>query len=87
MTWVAVALAIVAAGLAGALVWVTVALSRTIRSLRSVVDDLGGRALEVADVVPAARQNLKRPGELNVLARGAPAGHRAEQGDGLLLRP
>jgi len=40
VTWVAAALALVAAGLAVALVVVVVALSRTIRSIRMVVDDL-----------------------------------------------
>ena len=45
MTWAAAALTLVAAGLGAVLVWVTVALSRTIRSLRSVVDDLHQEAV------------------------------------------
>ena len=40
MTWAAAALTVVAAGLAVALVVVTVALRRTIRSLRAVIDDV-----------------------------------------------
>ena len=44
MTWVAAALALVAAGLAVALVVVLAALSRTIRSLRMVVDDINREA-------------------------------------------
>ena len=68
MTWVAVALAIVAAGLAGALIWVTVALSRTIRSLRSVVDDLQREAVPLVanleDDVRRASAGLDRVGDL-----------------------
>jgi uncharacterized protein YoxC len=45
MTWAAAALTTVAVGLAVALVVVTVALLRTLRSLRSVIDDLNREAV------------------------------------------
>jgi hypothetical protein len=68
VTWVAVALALVAAGLAGALVWVTLALSRTIRSLQAVVEDLRREAVPlVAHLegdVRKASQGLDRVGDL-----------------------
>jgi hypothetical protein len=68
VTWVAVALAVVAAGLGAALVWVTMALSRTIRSLRSVVDDLHREAVPlVANLegdVRRASAGLDRVGDL-----------------------
>jgi hypothetical protein len=68
VTWVALALAIVAAGLGAALIWVTVALSRTIRSLRSVVDDLQREAVPlVANLegdVRKASAGLDRVGDL-----------------------
>lgn len=44
MTWAAVALTLVAVLLAAALVIVTVSLLRTLRSLRSVIDDLNREA-------------------------------------------
>ena len=44
MTWAAVALTLVAVLLAAALVIVTVSLMRTLRSLRSVIDDLNREA-------------------------------------------
>jgi len=68
VTWVAVALAVVAVGLAGVLVWVTRALSRTIRSLQTVVDDLQREALPlVANLEGDARKasaGLDRVGDL-----------------------
>ena len=57
MTWVAVALAVVAAALAVALVVVMAALTRTLRSLRSVVDDLNREARPLlADLQGDARK-------------------------------
>ena len=68
MTWVALALAVVAAGLAVALVVVVIALFRTIRSLRMVIDDISREAvpllasLEVD--VRRAGQGLDKVGDL-----------------------
>lgn len=57
MTWVAVALAAVAAALAVALVFVLAALTRTIRSLQEVVDDLNREAVPLlADLEGDARK-------------------------------
>ena len=68
MTWVAVALAVMAAGLAVALVFVISALTRTIRSLQSVVDDLNREAVPLlANLEGDARkasQGLDRVGDL-----------------------
>ena len=68
MTWVAVALAVVAAALGVALVVVTSTLTRTLRSLRSVVDDLEREAAPLlADLQGDARkasQGLDRVGDL-----------------------
>ena len=68
MTWVAVALAVVAAGLAVALVFVMATLPRTIRSLQAVVDDLNREAVPLlADLEGDARkasQGLDRVGDL-----------------------
>ena len=68
MTWVALALAVVAAGLGAALIWVTVALAGTIRSLRSVIDDLQREAMPlVANLegdVRRASAGLDRVGDL-----------------------
>jgi hypothetical protein len=68
VTWVAVALAVVAAVLAGALVVVMTALTRTLRSLRSVVDDLNREAVPLlADLQGDARKasaGLDRVGDL-----------------------
>jgi hypothetical protein len=68
VTGVALALAVVAAGLGAALIWVTVALSRTIGSLRAVVDDLQREALPlVANLegdVRKASAGLDRVGDL-----------------------
>jgi hypothetical protein len=57
MTWVAVALAAVAAALAVALVFVVAALTRTLRSLQAVVDDLNREAVPLlADLEGDARK-------------------------------
>jgi uncharacterized protein YoxC len=57
MTWAAVALTVVAVLLAGVLVVVTVALGRTLRSLRAVVDDLQREAVPLlADLEGDARK-------------------------------
>jgi hypothetical protein len=68
MTWVAVALAVVAVALAVALAFVVVALTRTLRSLGSVVDDLNREAAPLlADLQGDARkasQGLDRVGDL-----------------------
>lgn len=68
MTWVAVALAVVAAGLAVALVVVLVALSRTIRSLRLVIDDLNREAVPLMASLEAdarrAGRGLDKVGDL-----------------------
>lgn len=68
MTWVAVALAVVAAGLAVALVFVVSALTRTMRSLQSVVDDLNREAVpllaNLEGDVRKASQGLDRVGDL-----------------------
>ena len=68
MTWVALALAVVAAGLAVALVVVVVALARTIRSLRMVVDDLNREAVPLMASLEAdarrAGQGLDKVGDL-----------------------
>jgi len=68
MTWAAAALTVVAVVLAVALVFVTVALSRTMRSLRSVVDDLHREAVPLlADLEGDARKaskGLDRVGDL-----------------------
>ncbi|HEV7865179.1 MAG TPA: hypothetical protein VGR20_20955 [Acidimicrobiia bacterium] len=68
MTWVALALAVVAAALAVALVFVMTALSRTMRSLQSVVDDLNREAVPLlADLQGDARKasaGLDRVGDL-----------------------
>jgi len=68
VTWVAVALAVVAAGLAVALVFVVSALTRTLRSLQSVVDDLNREAVPLlANLEGDARkasQGLDRVGDL-----------------------
>jgi hypothetical protein len=68
VTWVALALAVVAAALAVALVFVMTALSRTMRSLQSVVDDLNREAVPLlADLQGDARKasaGLDRVGDL-----------------------
>ena len=68
MTWVAVALAVVAAGLAVALLFVVAALMRTMRSLQAVVDDLNREAVPLlADLegdVRRASAGLDRVGDL-----------------------
>ena len=68
MTGVAVALAVVAAALAVALVVVTTALLRTLRSLRSVVDDLNREArpllAELQGDARKASAGLDRVGDL-----------------------
>jgi hypothetical protein len=68
VTWVAVALAVVAAGLAVALVFLVTALTRTLRSLQTVVDDLNREAVPLlANLEGDARkasQGLDRVGDL-----------------------
>jgi hypothetical protein len=68
MTWAAAALTVVATLLGVALVVVTVALLRTLRSLRAVVDDLNREAAPLlADLQGDARkasQGLDRVGDL-----------------------
>jgi heme exporter protein D len=68
VTWVAVALAVVAAALAVALGFVVVALTRTLRSLQSVIDDLNREARPLlADLQGDARKasaGLDRVGDL-----------------------
>lgn len=68
MTWVALALAVVAAGLAVALVVVVSALLRTLRSLRSVVDDLDREAVPLLAALQGdarkASAGLDRVGDL-----------------------
>jgi hypothetical protein len=68
VTWVAVALAVVAVGLAVALVFVMAALTRTIRSLQSVADDLNREAVPLlANLEGDARKasaGLDRVGDL-----------------------
>ena len=68
MTWAAVALTVVAVLLAGALVFVTAALLRTLRSLQAVVDDLNREAVPLlADMQGDARKasaGLDRVGDL-----------------------
>jgi uncharacterized protein YoxC len=68
MTWAAAALTVVAALLGVALVVVTVALLRTLRSLRAVVDDLNREAAPLlADLQGDARKasrGLDRVGDL-----------------------
>jgi uncharacterized protein YoxC len=68
VTWVAVALAVVALGLAVALVFVVLALTRTLRSLQSVVDDLNREAVPLLDALAGdarkASAGLDRVGDL-----------------------
>ncbi|HVW34244.1 MAG TPA: hypothetical protein VHL53_17035 [Acidimicrobiia bacterium] len=68
MTWVAVALAVVAAGLAVALAVLVASLSRTLRSLQAVVDDLNREAVPLlTDLRGDARKaaaGLDRVGDL-----------------------
>ena len=68
MTWAAVALTVVAVLLAVALVFVTAALLRTLRSLQAVVDDLNREAVPLlADMQGDARKasaGLDRVGDL-----------------------
>jgi hypothetical protein len=58
--WVAVALAVVAAGLAVALAIALVALARTIRSMRLVVDDLNR---EVVPLLASLEADARRAGQ------------------------
>jgi hypothetical protein len=68
VTWVAVALAAVAAALAVALAFVVVALGRTLRSLHSVVDDLNREAVPLLAALEGdarkASAGLDRVGDL-----------------------
>ena len=68
MTWAAAALTLVAVGLAAALVYVTVALRRTLLSLRAVVDDLhretGPLLAGLEGDARKASQGLDRVGDL-----------------------
>jgi len=60
VTWVALALAVVAAGLAVALAVAVVALLRTIRSLRLVVDDVHR---EVGPLLASLEADARRAGQ------------------------
>jgi hypothetical protein len=68
MTWAAAALTVVAVGLAGALVVVTVSLLHTLRSLRAVIDDLNREARPLLAGLEGdarkASQGLDRVGDL-----------------------
>jgi hypothetical protein len=68
VTWVAVALAVVALGLAVALAFVVKALLGTLRSLQSVVDDLNREAMPLLDDLRGdarkASAGLDRVGDL-----------------------
>ncbi len=68
MTWAAAALTVVAIGLAVALIVVTVALLRTLRSLRTVVDDLDREAGPLLAAMTGdarkASQGLDKVGDL-----------------------
>ena len=68
MTWAAVALTVVAVLLAVALVIVTISLLRTLRSLRSVIDDLHSEAGPLLEDLRGdarkASQGLDRVGDL-----------------------
>lgn len=68
MTWVAVALAVVAAVLAVSLVFVVAALTRTLRSLQAVVDDLNREAVPLLENLEGdarkASQGLDKVGDL-----------------------
>ncbi len=68
MTWVAVTLAVIAAALAISLVFVMASLTRTVRSLQSVVDDLNREAVPLLENLEGdarkASQGLDRVGDL-----------------------
>ena len=68
MTWAAAALTVVAVGLAGALLVVTVSLLHTLRSLRAVIDDLNREARPLLAGLEGdarkASQGLDRVGDL-----------------------
>ena len=68
MTWVAVALAVVAAGLAVALAVLVASLSKTLRSLQEVVDDLNREAVPLLEDLRGdarkAAAGLDRVGDL-----------------------
>jgi hypothetical protein len=68
MTWVAATLAVIAAALAIALIYVVAALMRTLRSLQSVVDDLNREAVPLLENLEGdarkASQGLDRVGDL-----------------------